>query len=109
MAAGFQSLNDEALVHQALATEREFVEARFRHSMDLLEDTSVLRQLRRDIARMKTEQRARELAAGLPKGALAAMHRATFGEADSGEGAEASGAEQGGFLKGIVDKITGSD
>ncbi len=98
---------DEQLVHQVLQAERDFVAARFRHSMNQLENTASLGVLRRQIARLRTEARGRELQNGLTKGSLLLMHRATFG-ADGGE-AEQAPAEKGGFLSGIVDKLTASD
>lgn len=104
--ATFAELTDEQLVHKALQIERDLVTARFKHSMNQLENTARLRVLRRDIARIQTEARTRELKAGLEKNALMARHQASFGAV---RGAGAAQPEKGGFLSGIVDKLTGKD
>jgi len=100
-------LTDEQLVHQMLQVERDLVDARFRHSMNQLENTSRLGGLRKEIAQLKTEARKREAAAGLEKNALFTKHAASFG-ADTAASADAP-AEKGGFLSGIVDKLTNKD
>ncbi len=100
-------LNDEQLVHRMLQVERDLVAARFKHSMNQLENTAHLGGLRKEIARLKTEARKREASAGLAKNALFERHASSFGA--SAEGAIESGAEKGGFLSGIVDKLTSKD
>jgi large subunit ribosomal protein L29 len=104
--AAFSDLTDEQLVHRVLQTERDLVTARFKHSMNQLENTARLRVLRRDIARLQTEARSREAAAGLAKNALLSKHSASFGAARPAGG---PAAEKGGFLSGIVDKLTGKE
>lgn len=108
MPASYTDLSDAELVHKVLQTERDLVTARFKHSMNQLENTSKLGVLRRDIARMRTEARRRERETGLPKGKLLDQHRATFAGAGK-QAAEAPAQEKGGFLSGIVDKLTGKD
>ena len=98
-------MNDEQLVHSTLSLERELLSTRFQHSAGNLENTSTLRVLRRGIARLKTEQRTRELAAGTAHGSLMASHGSSFvpGTMVAEEGGSAD--DKGGFLKGIVDKL----
>lgn len=100
-------LSDEQLVHKMLQVERDLVAARFKHSTNQLENTASLGDLRKEIARLKTEARAREAANGLAKNALFERHASSFG--GSSEGSSAGGAEKGGFLSGIVDKLTSKD
>ena len=110
MARAFADLSDEQLVHRVLQSERDLVAARFKHSLNQLENTAKLGVLRRDIARLRTEARARELAAGLRKGDLLAKHRTSFaGAGKPAAGGETKATEKGGFLSGIVDKLTGKE
>ena len=103
----FAELNDEQLVHSILSSERDLVTKRFKHSNQQLENTAQLRDLRRQVARMRTEARAREIANDLPKGNLLHTHRQSFG----GGAAESADAEEksGGFLSGIVDTLAGKE
>jgi large subunit ribosomal protein L29 len=57
--------SDEKLVHTELQMERELIAARFRHYTSQLEDNSVLKGLRRNIARLQTAVRQREIAQDL--------------------------------------------
>jgi large subunit ribosomal protein L29 len=104
--AGLNDLSDEQLVHKMLGIERNLVASRFAHAQNQLENTASLRVLRKDIARIQTETRKREVQGGLPKDGLLAIHRTTF-KAD-GVGTD-GGSESGGFLQGIVDKLTGDE
>ena len=104
----YADLSDADLVHKVLQTERDLVTARFKHSLNQLENTAKLGVLRRDIARMRTEARTREVKNGLAKGQLLGTHRATFG-GKAASSSEAPAAEKGGFLSGIVDKLTGKE
>lgn len=100
--ATFNDLDDGALVTELARKQHELVTARFAHSMSRLENTATLGGIRKDIARIQTELRRRELAAGLPKDSLAATHKA-----DPASLAASSGAgESGGFLSGVVDKLS---
>jgi large subunit ribosomal protein L29 len=99
--------SDEKLVHTELELERELIAARIRLATNQLEDTSNLKKLRRDIARLHTAARTRETEQGLNKNALRDKHRGSFAADGSAKGGEEAGGR--GFLKGIVDKISGSD
>ena len=105
--ASHRDLSDQQLLDRLLERERELVQARFRHSMNQLENTARLGQLRREVARLKTEARSRELAQGLPKDDLVRQHRPSFGA--SPETAAAPSEQKGGFLSGIVDKLSGKE
>ena len=104
----FSDLSDEQLVHQALTAERDLVSKRFKHKMNQLENQAQLGGIRRNIARMQTEARTREISQGLTKGALFAKHQGSFSGASAG-GSSAPAAEKGGFLSGIVDKLTAKE
>jgi len=55
-----KTLSDEQLVHKSLELERTLLSHTFRHRLGQLDNTSVLRAARRDIARAKTLLTARE-------------------------------------------------
>lgn len=101
-----RALSDEQLVHAELQLERDMIAASFRLRTGQLEDTASLGRMRRQIARVRTQQRQRELEQGLAKDSLRNLHRATF---QPSAGQEQGGEGSGGFLKGIVDKIGGKD
>ena len=108
------NLSDEALIHKTISLDHELVMARFRHATQQLDDTSVLAKLRKDIARLSTAAREREVAQGLPKNGLHAKHASSFSKDDGAAGGDdaaqtAEAPASGGFLKGIVDKISGSE
>ena len=109
--ADVRTLTDEQLVHEELRIERELLQARFRKATGQLDDTSQSRKMRKDVARLRTEQRSREIGQGLGTDALRNRYRGTFRptaqDASAGEGAEKGAAS--GFLRGIVDKIKGKD
>lgn len=107
MAAQYAELSDEQLVHRVFSTERELIQARFRHSTNQLENSAHLRVLRKEIARLKTEARRREIAQGLAKDLLIHTHRQTF--APTAVEAGTTEEAKGGFLSGIVDKLSGKD
>ena len=98
------SLSDEQLVHKELALERELTAFRFRLFTNQLDDNSKLKKIRKDIARVQTAARARELAQGLAPNGLRDLHKSTFQ-------AQALGGRQEGssFLKGVVDKAGGNE
>lgn len=97
-------LTDQDLVTKLHQSERDLVSARFKHSTNQLENTATLRDLRRTIARLKTEARRREEQQGLGKNELLAKHRPADAEASTGES-----KSSGGFLQGIVDRISSND
>jgi large subunit ribosomal protein L29 len=103
-----KSMSDEQLAQSIGSRERELVEARFGHSMQQLENTASLTRIRKDIARMQTEARAREIVQGLAKGQLVAKHQKTAAAKTDATAPQAP-AEKGGFLKGIVDRLTGKE
>jgi len=100
-----RSLEDEALVHFLLSNERELVARRFKHSQNQLENTASLRDVRRDIARARTELRAREIATGNGPNTLTRAHRGTF----SSDAAAAEQSGKSGFLSGVVDKLSADE
>lgn len=102
--AELSSLSDEQLVHKELELEHQLVGARFRLYTNQLEDSSTMKKLRRDVARIRTAERAREKSQGLPKNALRDRFGAGF---TAGEASE--GATGGSFLKGVVDKVGSED
>lgn len=106
--ADLNTLSDEQLVHAELSLERQLVTARFQHATNQLQDTSQLKKLRRNIARVRTAARGRELEQGLRKNALRDEHTSTFDPSTVQTEQTGAGAS-GGFLKGIVDKIGGSE
>lgn len=104
-ANGLRGLDDQALVHQELSWEFEFTVKSLEHRSDSLEDVSVLKKLRRNIARAQTVQRERESERGLQRGSLRRDHRASF--APRGEAAAPAAASQssGGFLSGVAGRF----
>ncbi len=56
-------LSDTELVDRLGETKKELFNLRFQHATGQLENTSRLGQTRKDIARLNTELRAREIAA----------------------------------------------
>ncbi|MDE2902770.1 MAG: 50S ribosomal protein L29 [Chloroflexota bacterium] len=58
----FRDLSDEELETRVAETKEELFRLRVQHATLQLADTSQLRQVRRDIARMLTVQRERALA-----------------------------------------------
>jgi large subunit ribosomal protein L29 len=61
-AASLRELKDEEIEARIAENEREIFRLRFRSATQELENPMLLRHLRRDIARMKTILRERELA-----------------------------------------------
>ena len=90
-------LTDEKLVHRELDLERKLLDFNFKHRSGQLDDHSVLRKTRQDIARSRTEQRRRELEGGLAGIICDETHRPTFKPSSIvGEAVESAG----GFLSG---------
>jgi large subunit ribosomal protein L29 len=73
-----KAMSDEQVVHAELQLDRDLVSLRFRKNADQLRDVNQIKTVRRNIARIRTEQRRREIEAGLSKDALREIHRATF-------------------------------
>jgi large subunit ribosomal protein L29 len=62
-AAELRDLADDQLVERLVETKQELFNLRFQHVIGQLDNYSRLQQLKRDIARVSTEMRAREIAA----------------------------------------------
>ena len=101
--ADLKKLDDKGLVHRELQLERELLDAQFRIKTNQLEDTSKLAKLRKGIARARTLQREREIEQSLSPNALRDLHRSSF--TPGAVGVDGAGSA-GGFLKGIVDKVS---
>jgi ribosomal protein L29 len=72
------SLSDEELVHLELQLDRDIVEMRFAKQMGTLKETHRFKQMRRQIARFRTEQIRRERELGLSKNSIRNAHRLSF-------------------------------
>jgi large subunit ribosomal protein L29 len=57
-----QDYNDADLVSELASTEAQYQKLKFDHAIKGLDNPLVLKEVRRDIARLKTEVRRRELA-----------------------------------------------
>ena len=62
-AAEIRDLPDDGLVEQLAETKQELFNLRFQHVTGQLDNYSRLPQLKREVARINTELRAREIAA----------------------------------------------
>ena len=62
-AAEIRDLPDDGLVQRLAETKEELFNLRFQHVTGQLDNYSRLGQLKRDVARINTELRAREIAA----------------------------------------------
>ena len=78
-----KAMSDEQLVHSELQLQRDIVHTRIDQVFEKSEDMMKLRKVRRNIARLRTEQRAREIKADLAKDNLRNTHRKTFVPAQS--------------------------
>lgn len=95
----FTEFDDQTLVQKLVEQEHALVRARFQLSLGRLENTSSLRGIRKDIARIRTELRQREVRGDLPKNALLGLR----GRVEVSKGSSA--AAGAGFLQGVVDKL----
>ena len=59
----YRDLDDAALVEELAETKDALFNLRFQHATGQLDNVSVLKTLRKDVARINTELRAREIAA----------------------------------------------
>lgn len=101
--SGMHDMDDAALVRDLVQKQQALVRARFQKSAARLENTASLADLRKGIARLRTEIRRRELAQGLPKDAIVGRNAVDARTLDKGD----AGAASGGFLAGVVDKLSG--
>jgi large subunit ribosomal protein L29 len=62
-----QDFSDTDLIAELEATEAEYQKMKFDHAVKGLDNPLTLREMRRDIARLKTEARRRELAQLTPE------------------------------------------
>ena len=62
-AAAFRELDDASLVRTLAETKEELFNLRFQHVTGELPSSARLSQVRRDVARINTELRSREIAA----------------------------------------------
>ncbi len=62
-----QEFATDDLVGELTETEAQYRKLRFDHAVKGLDDPMTIREVRRDIARMKTELRRRELADATPE------------------------------------------
>jgi ribosomal protein L29 len=101
-----RALSDQELVHQELQLERDLIQARFSKKLESQDDSSVFAKFRKDIARLRTEQRTREMKMSQKVGRnhLRNLHRSSFEVSSGGSsGGSSSGA---GFLKGLSAKLS---
>jgi large subunit ribosomal protein L29 len=61
--SAFRELDDASLVRALTETKEELFNLRFQHVTGQLDNNARLTQVRRDVARINTELRAREIAA----------------------------------------------
>ena len=66
-ASNYREMSDEQLTFSMRETQQELFRLRFQAATEKLDAPSSLRKLRREIARIKTIQRERELAAAGPQ------------------------------------------
>ena len=94
------ALSDQALVHQEMTWQDALMSNLLRHRLGKLANTSVLKQLRRDIARAQTLLTLRETTSGSSKGSLKASHRSSW-QRPTPSTEESAGT---GFLKTLLDE-----
>ena len=77
-AAEVRDLGDDALIDRLSETKQELFNLRFQHVTGQLDNYARLPELKREIARINTELRAREIAAheALTKAAVTAVEKA---------------------------------
>jgi large subunit ribosomal protein L29 len=62
-ATDLRELTDDALLHKLVETKQELYNLRFRNATGQLDSSAELSRLRREVARINTVLRAREIAA----------------------------------------------
>ena len=101
-----KELTDAQLVHKELQLQRNLVQARIDKQLGATENMSVFTSLRKDIARLRTAQRQREIEQGMTTDSLRNTHRKTF-EAETT--AATAPTDEGGFLQSISGKLAKQD
>jgi large subunit ribosomal protein L29 len=81
--AKIRNLSDEELVHQEKTTSEQLFRLRFQVSLGQNDGVKKLRQMRKEIAQIKTVARERQLGIG---GASADASAAADGKAENGKG-----------------------
>jgi ribosomal protein L29 len=104
-ANGLRGLDDQALIHQELSWEFELTRTLLDHRADQLQNVSVLKKLRRNIARAQTVQRERESAQGIGRGTLRNTYRPSFNPRSGASAAGSDGEASGGFLSGVAGRF----
>lgn len=102
MAEDIKALDAAGLVAQLEASEVELLKLRFQHAQGQLQNSAKLGVVRKQIARLRTELRAREISDGLAKRALETQHRA--GVAAYAASGSSPDGESGGLFSSAVDK-----
>ena len=62
-----QEFTDDELANELSETQTQYQKLQFDHTLKGLENPLALREVRRDVARMKTEMRKREMASMTPE------------------------------------------
>ena len=96
-----RELTDEQLVHKELSLERQLIDSRFKKQFGTLEDTSSFSKIRKNIARLQTEQSKRQAEQNLSKNGLKMLYSKTFNPAQV---EEEEGTQD--FLQNIADKMS---
>ena len=76
--ATIRNMSDVELVHAELQLDRDLVALRFQKKAGTVKNTQLMKGLRKSIARLQTEQSAREIKENLFPGTLRELHRDTF-------------------------------
>jgi ribosomal protein L29 len=76
--SGIQAFSDEELVHAELQLDRDVVELRFAKQMGTFKQSHRFKQIRKEIAQLRTEQISRENSRGLAKNTLRDTYRSSF-------------------------------
>ena len=95
-----KELSDQELVHKELELDRQLVDVRLKKSLGVEMDISIFAKIRKDIARLQTEQTFRCKQQGLAKNALKALHRKSFVYTQEEK------EESGDFLTSVADKLS---
>ena len=69
LASELREMNDEQLQAELNQVRKDLFELKFRAAVERIDTPSNLRRMRREMARIKTIQREREIAAGIDHGA----------------------------------------
>lgn len=73
-----RDMNDDALFEKGAELREQLFRLRFKHALGNLDTVKSIKDARKDLARVKTELRARELKAGEESGARAATRGSRY-------------------------------